>query len=334
MIFPIVLSRKNGEKEVFIFNRLFNQRFSAQTGFDLIVKRYADSERVRWMNAYWDALNRAAETDASLPKGEITARTEKSFILSVYFGGGNLCYDHLAEEHERSLDREVARLLLEKNRALIPFTEAFLEREGVLSYDEGYGKKMGESLRVLAGTGGKRAERKVEHAYAGERGRFEHGIYGGAARVPFTDLKTPNLVLEKGASLEDAAKGRGDVEVVDDDKLDCRIVLAHNLAHIIFDPGLSLDFEERMELLGEEGLLDDGKEKGSLLAVGYYLTRQAALMLDGPDAQVPSWKETDRRRFEGFYESMLGVLCPLSREYRWADELGRMLPASAPPWRS
>jgi len=320
----VIFSSGSQEKEIFTFDQHIQEFFSMRTGVRLFIKSYTP-EKVSWLSNYWHRLAAVRASNPELPAGEIVARTRK-YLISLQFEGGNLCYEVLPACAPRGT-LEGVDLLRRANRELIPFTAQALQELDVPISDEAYGMKLQESLsrvsRFLPS-----GERRKLCSSLPARESLDELIRQGQELVPFTDLKTSNILLSD--SFEDFL--RGEYHFIDADKMDRQISYAHNLAHILYDPSWKLTREAREELLGEEGLLEAEREKSTRLSILYYLTRQVALLADGASQPFSFWNSIERDRFERFYALLREECAAMDRSLPAYFRLLRALPDEPPAW--
>ncbi len=304
-------------------------QFNDETDWGLIFKEFDRPGKTAWLYDFWEGIYR--DVDPGILAGEICARTERR-LLSLFFKGGNLGYEHLAlEQRDATLDGRVAELLLEKNDAAIARAEDFMREKGLSTERETYVEKWSESILLISqATGaGKRALQEFEEG----KSALSASLLGDAEMVPYTDFKMTNIVLESGNTVERMLRTEAGLRSVDADKIDHRITFAHNIAHIAFAPELKLALPERMGYYGLRGLLERKERAATILSIAYYLMRQAGIMANGSRVPVASWAQAERSRYEGFYGCLREVL-PLVEElgHGWAGTLLGRLPSGAPPW--
>jgi hypothetical protein len=282
----LVFALTPGEKEVFTFAEGIQSLFATYTGARLIVKWYREPAKVVWLDAYWRELAAARGEHPGLPGGEIVAHTPH-YLLSLQFQGENLCYEARAGRHHDAL--------IGLNGHLIPFTRRFVENRRLPVRAEAYAGKFKESAGKLSALLPWSARRRLLTAI----GTLDDKVFtGGQELVPFTDLKSANVLLDPATRYR----------VIDADKMDCEVTYAHNLAHILYDPRWNLGLEERRELAEREGLFSQGRRNSTVACFAYYLVRQTSLLLPGSKTPFPAWRMIDRGRLESFYAEMLTLL--------------------------
>jgi hypothetical protein len=323
----------SNEKNVYMFNDVFQARTMKEHGLNLIIKEYAP-EKIAWLADYWQTLREENRWEPALPKGETCARTERR-LLSLVFTGGNLGYEVLPTMlHSSSLDQRLVAMLVKDDKALIAFTQKYNCRIGTKTYEEAYEKKFTQSLQGIVNLLDEHGKNNVLVSYRQERESFIAAIRDGATMVPYTDMKGFNIVLEPGATLEMMLKTGKGYRVVDADKMGRNITLAHNFAHIVYDPSWNVDHEERTRLFEERGLLGDDSRRRTGAGLVYYLGRQVALLLSGPRGEYAPWFGVERAHLEGFYSSFRAVLkTEEAQEFKFLQSLERELPDTLPPWR-
>ncbi len=325
--FSRVMFVEGRDKQIFYIDKDIEDFFAKETGVRLAIKRFIKKEKVQWLCDYWHELAAVREHNPALPAGEIVARTEE-YLLSLQFEGGNLCYDVPGTALE-AIATQAVDILRETNRSLIPFTRDTMRKIGINMYSKSYGERLRESLKQLARMmrwgDGITLLRSLPKA-----DMIDARVYAGEELVPFTDLKTANILLPASGSLERFIHDH-QYHIVDADKMDRNITYAHNLAHIFYDPSWNLPWETRERLLREEGLLTPEREVSTRLSVFYYLTRQVALLSRGPSQPYADWNVVEKRRYKRFYKSLRTECEKSELDIPFVAAL-KALPEQAPAW--
>ncbi|HIH23917.1 TPA: hypothetical protein HA251_02685 [Candidatus Woesearchaeota archaeon] len=311
--------RPSNEKCVYTLHEEISRRVFARTGMTIVFKEYYlpskragrdtesdtsvhdapvyDTATVQWIGRYWTALA-ASQSERLLP-GEIVAVTERR-MLSLLFLGGNLCYDIPVARDAASRDIEdgIVRRLLTHNAAFIEFSSKFIEQNGHTTTAERYAEKLLDSVNRLSET----------HRLASLRSAYQKEDISSklllGASVPFTDMKSGNLVFEKDASPATfLSTGKG-LRLIDADKMMRRITAAHSYAHILADPRWALSLDEQLKRYSDIGLLRPADEESTVLGLWYYLVRQADLSSSESTAPYARWRDIDGSRHDAFIEQL------------------------------
>lgn len=260
----------------------------------LIIKKYTnkskpDTEKIMRLGHLYEQIHHAHKINSQVPLAEISAHTLK-YIISMRTGD-NLAYT------DNHLTKDTLQTILDESLYLGRMADRMSHVVDLANKENYFKKEIRNKIRLNKHIPAKHLIGKARMFI--DSMELTRQIVNDEF-VPQSDPQPANITVENGRYRHIDLEG----------VVSARITSRHLAAHLFMEPLTDLSFDERMALIGEEGIS---------AAYHYLESRIATILTYGYCVPYELWKPITKKRLMGFFELFHLMNKELAGKYKTAE---------------